>query len=74
MRSVNPNQVLLRHILVLYHLIKSFINTKRGSGKLHILFEEYWFPGEENRDRLMQECRRRALQDSQTRSNFNLSE
>ena len=66
MQKVDQYSVLSWHEACAHRLIPKYIQMKIGFGKLHSLIDEYWLPGQRNRDRLLRECRERALNDSQT--------
>lgn len=66
MQKVNRYPVFSWYEALAHRLIQKYKNIKFGFGKLHTVIDEYWLPGQRNRDRLLRKCRERALNDART--------
>ena len=71
MQKYNHYRVLSWHEASARRLIQIYDQMKVGFGKLRVVSDEYWQPGQRNRDRLLRECRDRAVNDS--RINYHAS-
>ena len=66
MKNVNWYPVSLWHEISANRLTPKYRHTKLRFAQLLMVISEYWQPGQRNSDRLLRECRERALKDVQT--------
>ena len=64
MQKVNRYPVMLWCEVSTHRLGLTYKRLQSRFHKLHAVVDEYWLPGQRNRDRLLRECRERALNDA----------
>jgi len=68
MQIVNRNPVLSWCETPAQCLIQNYDQLLIAFGQLRTVVDEYWLPGERNRDRLLLECSERAKSDGRERN------
>ena len=72
MQKVNRYPVMPWHEAIAHRLLQEYKRMQSGFSKFNTVVDEYWLPGQRNRDQLLRECRERALSDAQTSTNIDL--
>lgn len=64
MQKINRYSVFTWYESRVHPLIRKYQQTAFGFARLRTVVDEYWLPGQRNRDRLVQECSERALNEA----------